>query len=350
MNLNKKNNQHNKRVERHAQKVEKLYFKFVDKLVKEINLKGLTIPRDEIFSFNKNPRAKKIADKLFKEFSRDLESSIKDSMATEWGLSEDKNMALVKEISKRFPFPETALQQYYARNTGALRAFQQRKVGGLDLSDRVWNYSNQYREQIELALDYGIGKGDSAQKIARNVKAYLKEPDMLFRRVRNERNELVLSKRAKSYNPGQGTYRSSYKNAIRLARTEINMAYHKSDSEKYKQFDFILGIEVRLSNTHDINGCDLCDRLKGLYPVWFIFIGWHPQCKCATVPIMKSIEDMFIDEKRKKEGKPLLKRNVIKEVPNPMKDWLKENSDKMRSKKAPWIYKENEKKLSQYLS
>ncbi|GGE14040.1 MULTISPECIES: hypothetical protein [Sphingobacterium] len=66
----------------------------------------------------------------------------------------------------------------------------------------------------------GIKEGRSAAQMARDHKQYLAEPDRLFRRIRNFDGKLVLSKAAMEYNPGQVVYRSSYKNAMRLARAE----------------------------------------------------------------------------------------------------------------------------------
>lgn len=101
----------------------------------------------------------------------------------------------------------------------------------------------------------------------------------LFRRVRDEHGELQLSKRAAVFHPGRGVYRSSYKNARRLAATETNIAYMTADYERWQQLDFVVGIEIKLSNNHTLNGVpftDICDDLKGRYPKDFKFTGWHP--------------------------------------------------------------------------
>ena len=71
---------------------------------------------------------------------------------------------------------------------------------------------------------------------------------------------------------------------MRLARTEINMAYRSSDSETANTFDAVVGIEVHLSNNHNCKGVpegqfyDICDELQGKYPRDFKFTGWHPAC------------------------------------------------------------------------
>jgi len=101
---------------------------------------------------------------------------------------------------------------------------------------------------------------------------------------------LHLSRNAELFHPGRGVYRSSYKNAMRLTRTEINMAYRTADFERYQQLPFIKGIDVRLSNNHSVP--DICDDLKGKYPKEFLFRGWHPQCRCHVVTILASKDEL----------------------------------------------------------
>lgn len=88
-------------------------------------------------------------------------------------------------------------QKYLKHNTKALEQFQQRKIYGETLSDRVWRYTDQFKEQIEYALDTGIRDGLSANEIARNLKKYLKEPDRLFRKIRDNKGGLHCRKRPK---------------------------------------------------------------------------------------------------------------------------------------------------------
>jgi hypothetical protein len=76
------------------------------------------------------------------------------------------------------------------------------------------------------------------------------------------------------------------------------MAYRTSDYTRRQQLDFVVGIEVRLSNNHTINGVpftDICDDLKGKYPKTFKFTGWHPLCRCYAVSVLKTEEEMDAD-------------------------------------------------------
>lgn len=163
----------------------------------------------------------------------------------------------------------------------------------MDLSARVWNICEQAKDNVGLYLQSGVGTGRSAQKMSKDVRAMMKNPDKRFRRIRDpETGRLRPSKPMAGYHPGQGVYRSSYKNAIRMTRTETNMAYRFADQARWQKMDFILGYEVKLSASHP--EFDICDSMAGKYPKTFVFGGWHPQCYCYTVPIMME-QDKFIE-------------------------------------------------------
>ncbi|MBQ4292438.1 MAG: hypothetical protein II752_06870 [Muribaculaceae bacterium] len=178
----------------------------------------------------------------------------------------------------------------------------------------------------------------SAQR-CRDIRQYLRKPNELFRRVRDEHGQLHLSKRAAAYHPGQGVYRSSYKNARRLAVTETNMAYNTSDHLRWQQLDFVVGIEVRLSGNHTCLGgdgkphefTDICDELAGKYPKTFKFAGWHPQCRCIAISILKTQEEIDADTQKILNGEPIDGGSVnkVEDVPQAFKDWCAENSDRI---------------------
>src|SRR5690606_29615962 len=128
-----------------------------------------------------------------------------------------KYNAKIREISKQ------------SQNKSAFEAFQTRKKGKFTTSERVWNIAGQARENLELAIDVALKEGTSAQELARQIKGNLNNPDKLFRRVRDKHGNLVLSKNAKTFNPGQGVYRSAHKNALRMAANEINTAYREAE-------------------------------------------------------------------------------------------------------------------------
>ena len=113
----------------------------------------------------------------------------------------------------------------------------------MNLSERVWNLTEQFKEELEMGLDLGLRDGISAVEMSRTLRAYLRNPDALFRRVRDEHGVLHLSERAKAYHPGRGVYRSAYKNARRLTSTEVNITYRTADHLRMQELDFVVGGE-----------------------------------------------------------------------------------------------------------
>ncbi len=218
--------------------------------------------------------------------------------------------------------------RYFQTNPDALKAFQERKDEGMNLSTRVWKLSEQYKGELEEASTAAIAPGTSAMELASDVKKYLKEPDKRFRRIKDKMEDGTikwhLSNPAKAYPPGQGVYRSSARNAQRLARTEINMAYRTAEQTRWKQFDFVVGYEVHTTqNGHHLE--DICDQLAGKYPKDFVFKGWHPQCMCYTKPILKTEEEFWdLDSETSTESV-----NEVKDVPDNFKEWVKDNSDRI---------------------
>ena len=286
---------------------------------------------DKPFSFTDYPLTKSRVDKMLGELSTGLVSTIVKGIDVAWALSEGKNDELVKAIfGKRnvAKMNDESRRRYFADTSRARKAFHDRKISGLSLSDRVWRYVEQFKEEIELGLDCGIRDGVGAAEMARELRKYLREPDRLFRRVRNKFGQLVLSKAAKAYHPGQGVYRSSYKNARRLAATETSIAYRTADHDRWGKMDFVVGIEVKLSNNHTLNGepfVDICDDLAGKYPKDFKFVGWHPLCRCYVVSILKTQEEFLRDLDGVDRGSV----NAVKDVPEGFKAWCIRNEERI---------------------
>ena len=126
--------------------------------------------------------------------------------------------------------------------------------------------------------------------ISQDIRQLLNEPNRRFRRVRDANGKLVPSQPMKDYHPGQGVYRSSYKNALRLAATKTNKALRTADYERWQNMDFVTGIEVERSPTNH-GPCPVCDAKAGKYPKDFKFTGWHPHCICVATPIMMDHEE-----------------------------------------------------------
>lgn len=306
---------------------------------------------DKPFTFADYPLTQNRIEKLTSGLGSSVEAVIVNGITAEWKESNFKSDELAKSIlgyaykGKDFKKVEQ-YQKYFNNNDKALAAFIARKDAGLALSDKVWFYTSKFKNEIELGLDLGLRSGKSAAEMARDLKQYLKEPDKLFRRVKDQHGILHLSKAAKNYHPSQGVYRSSYKNALRLSITETNMAYRAAEHERLQQLDFIVGIEVQVSkNNHPVN--DICDNLKGLYPKDFKFVGWHPHCRCHTITILKTDKEILADDKLiAAGGEPSPDSvNKIDTPPAGWHDWLDTNKERIATAKEkgtlPYFLKDN---------
>lgn len=316
-----------------------------------------TLPEDRIFSFDDYPATKKQIERLMTALQESMETTIVSGVRSAWTLSNNKNNALVSRIfgDRVGELSKEQYRRYFSTNGEALDAFLQRQVQGLNLSDRVWRYTNAFKREIEMGLDLGIRTGESAAQMSRSLRQYLQHPDKLFRRVRDKHGNLRLSKAARDFHPGRGVYRSSYKNARRLAATETNMAYRTSDHLRWQQMDFVVGIEIKLSNNHTLNGVpltDICDTLAGRYPKDFKFVGWHPHCRCHAVTVLKTEEEMQEDTERILAGEQPTKGsvNTVRDVPAAFKGWVEEHADRIEmGGNLPYFVKDNRKRVDTIL-
>lgn len=315
------------------------------------------LPEDRIFSFDDYPATKKQIERLMTALQESMETTIVSGVRSAWILSNNKNNALVSRIfgDRVGDLSKEQYRRYFSTNGEALDAFLQRQVQGLNLSDRVWRYTNAFKHEIEMGLDLGIRTGESAAQMSRSLRQYLQHPDKLFRRVRDKHGNLRLSKAAQDFHPGRGVYRSSYKNARRLAATETNMAYRTSDHLRWQQMEFVVGIEIKLSNNHTLNGVpltDICDTLAGRYPKDFKFVGWHPHCRCRAITVLKTEEEMQEDTERILAGEQPTKGsvNTVRDVPAAFKGWVEEHADRIEmGGNLPYFVKDNRKRVDTIL-
>lgn len=323
---------HRQQIEKYALLISRIYQYAVNEFVSIF----LTIPKvkqKKIFSFADYPITNERVKKELSLLYGNLLLTIENGATAEWYNASKKKDTLL---------PLDNIYNY--QNRKALEQFKKRVESGLSLSNRVWNYKEQFIQEVEVALSDAIERGVPAKEVAKTVKSSLKEPDKLFRRVRDKFGVLQLSKKAQAYSPGQGVYRSSYKNALRLTRTEINMAYRASDHFRWSNDRSVIGFEIKLSNRHLVR--DICDDLKGKYPKGFLFKGWHPQCLCYKVPILMNDSDFDKLQQSILDGEELPEsfqsKGEVKQVPKNFKEWVESNKEKSKQwKSKPFFIADN---------
>lgn len=251
-----------------------------------------------------------------------------------WDRAERKNDDFISQFIKGMSISSATKDGMFSHSLSAFEALKNDiDANGFKLSDRVWNITQQTKSQLEFYLDSGVVAGRNANGISSDIRQILQNPQKRFRRIRNEKGELVLSQPMKNYHPGQGVYRSAYKNALRTSATTTNIAYRSADYERWSKQDFILGIEVHRS-ANNRGPCKICDAMVGKYPKTFKFTGFHPFCICFATPITMEPEDFadFLLNDTVPQGQ------TITDIPQAAKDFVSENKDGLQS--AFW-YKDN---------
>ena len=319
--------------------IQKVYEQAID----EITFTASSLSyQGNVFSLNQYPKLQKLVKNVLSEMHTQIYSLALNGINDGWDLANEKNNIIVdKRIGDRSP-SAAAQKILYDPNLKALNEFIARKEKGLNLSDRVWNTLDPFPAELTKGLALGMSKGQAANSMATDLKQYLKNPDKLFRRIRDAAGDLKISKAARDYHPGQGVYRSSFKNARRLAATETNIAYRSSDWERWQTLPFVTGIDIKTSNNHP--RYDICDELKGQYPKDFKFSGWHPQCICYQVPIqMTDAEyDKLEDAILAGEDPNVVSKTTVEDPPEGFTDFLRVNRDRINGwNSTPYWVKDN---------
>lgn len=135
------------------------------------------------------------------------------------------------------------------------------------LSDRVWEISQETEKEIERLVAMGLISGDSCAAVSRDIRHYLIQPETLRGKIKA------------AIHPGRGVYKSAYKNAMRLTRTEMILAYQQGQIEYGKSRDWIKGYIWH--RTSSMVECPECDALDGQYfEKSAVPLPSHPQCMC----------------------------------------------------------------------
>ena len=360
-----------KRTEGYAANVRIIYQQAFERIINLV--KGTELEDGKPFSFADYGYSEEVTPILRDMYSR-VYQIIRGGVEKEWLASNENNDALVKSVFGEQSIKDNHFARFFKRNKEAMDAFFARKSGdgGLNLSQKVWRYTGMFRDELENTLDLAIGEGVPANRLAAQIKKYLQDPDKFYRRFRIKVGEdengqpiygrkwkrRVWDKEANSYkwvddspkhfHPGRGVYRSSARNAQRLARTETNIAYRTADFERWAQLDFVVGIEIKLSNNHPVS--DICDDLKGVYPKTFRWKGWHPNCRCYQVPVLAKQEELdeMLDKILDGDNPATVEcEEKVKELPSQFTGWMQDNEQRIKDATEkgtlPYFLRDNEK-------
>lgn len=335
---------HKENLAKRARKVQQLYDAAIKRIAQAAAPSLFDADQKKEFHFEDFPALKKEMEALMQDLGSSLQANIEDGDQESWTLSNTKNDAMVDSIIGKKKLPAKTVKAWKHPHLEALNAFIARKEAGMNLSRRVWNLTQQFKSEMELALELGMGEGKSAAALSRDIRKYLVEPNKLFRRVRDKSGALRLSKAAAAYHPGQGVYRSSYKNALRMTATENNIAYRTADHNRWQALPFVIGIEIHISNNHPTEDiCDLFDRKR--FPKDFKFTGWHPWCRCYAVSVLASQEEMDAYTTAIMNGEDVSHwkfTGQVEKMPKEFNKWMKDNQARIENATSmPYFIKDN---------
>lgn len=324
----------NKRIAKYVMLVESIYEDLNLEAAKIVGITDFTIDSDRPFMWSDYPQTRKRIRDLQERFVEDIGAVIYSGTSEEWKNSNEVQDLLANKVLQTYgaTIGKEKYEILYQPNNDALKAFQQRKDKGFTISDKLWNQSTLYKQELEEAISCSIQKGTSAITLSKQISKYLLD----FPQLQKDYKERF----GKASRAMDCEYRS-----IRLAASEINMAYRQAENLRWQQMDFVVGYEIKLSNNHTCNGKpfqDICDILAGKYPKDFQWTGWHPLCRCYKIPILKTEEEFWEWDGRSEATTASV--NEVKDVPDAFKKWINENIQRAKSwDSAPYFIRDNDK-------
>lgn len=352
----------------------RLYSDYVKKLT-SLGYGEDVLEDDALFNFDNFPQLKARLNDIFNDYYQNsllcYKSGITDGVALAYNHDE-------MVIGGYSVLTDKAIR--IARDTAAATFISNRlkTKNGLNLAQIVWNYCQQTKSEFEMAMSNtvadGIKQGSSAEEIGKSIRRYLNDPDMMYRRYHTikvqkngKKKDVVTWRRRRIIDGkvrfieeplekvGMGVYRSARKNALRVARTEINAAYHKARNERWQNEPFVIGQYIHVSPQHNID--DICNDLEGRYPKDYVWISWHPQCICTSDPITIQGEEKKEFYKRLMAGEDMsnyVSPFAVLTMPEKYNQYIKDNSEAivkagMRGKLA-WHLQDNTKYWAHLLS
>lgn len=325
----------NKRLAKYVMLVESIYEDLNLEAAKIVGITDFTIDSDRTFMWSDYPQTRKRIRDLQERFVEDIGAVIYSGTSEEWKNSNEVQDLLANKVLQTYgaTIGKKNYEILYQPNNDALKAFQQRKDKGFTISDKLWNQSTLYKQELEEAISCAIQKGTSAIILSKQISKYLLD----FPQLQKDYKERF----GKASRSMDCEYRS-----IRLAASEINMAYRQAENLRWQQMDFVVGYEIKLSNNHTCNGKpfqDICDILAGKYPKDFQWTGWHPLCRCYKIPILKTEEEFWEWDGRNEATTASV--NEVKDVPDAFKKWVLDNQERISTAKKrntlPYFLRDN---------
>lgn len=333
-NQKKKYQELNSRLNRYVALVEQIYDTLNLEAAKAVLRTDYSADSDKPFKWSDYPQTRKQIADIQMQFVDDIHSVIYRGTSEEWKNSNEVQDLIADKVLQAYDaiVDKKKYTVLYQTNSDALKAFQSRKDKGFNISDKLWNQSTIYKEELEAAISCAIQKGTSAITLSKQISKYLLD----FPSLKKDYKE--------KYGSAKHLLDCEYR-SIRLAASEINMAYRTAENERWKQMDFVVGYEIKLSSSHHhrMPHGDICDMLAGRYPKDFVWTGWHPNDLCYKIPILKTEEEFWKWDGLSDVSTESI--NEVKDIPDEFKKWVLDNQQKIEKARErntlPYFLRDN---------
>ncbi len=273
----------------------KIYLDAADRVADEIRgLKPMIGPltRNHLKALEKSLKAE--ADRISQAITKKLEEDL--PRAVEAGASPLQRQLMRALEEAAVPLDALKVQRGFGDvNARAVEAIWARTRNGMRLSGRIWQKGEEAREAVRAIIWNGTARGRDAVKIARDIEKY----------VRHGRGTLTQDYPNMMKRMGKRVPKSLSYEALRLARTEMTMAFQEGTYAAGRVSPSYRGVRWYLSASHPLQ--DVCDDLAsadlynlgpGGYPAGEEPITPHPNCLCFAAPLVEDTKDFVARLKR----------------------------------------------------
>jgi hypothetical protein len=235
--------------------------KIIAKAARQANRIMLRLPGDSVSEVTRRAFYAQRRLELIRLAADTWEDKIPASIMRDIGeatkLANKTNRQLLRVLLEAVPDDSLVLARSFLRSAeDAFLDLQSRMLNNVRLSASVYRNEALMMGKIDDVVNNGILLGQSSKEIAEGVVQYI-NPDVM------------------------GGQRHA---ANRLARTELNNAFHRTSIESYKASPYVIGVQWNLSGSHDRD--DECDDWDGeVFPKDEVPDKPHPQCYCFLTPI-----------------------------------------------------------------
>ena len=196
-----------------------------------------------------------------------------------------------KLANKIYPISDEATEQKTLKQDrlDSMWGFMDEEIDGKTVSDRIINYTNNFKYEAEAFIVSGLAFDKSSNDIVNDYSKNASKPyDSQMIKEAMASNEFEARNiKSKGVSYGNGISTSSLVALTLVGQDTAFRFYNKTLRDSWLLDDSISGwISIRNSSYP----CQLCDSQAYVFhPMSELFMAWHRRCVCLCVPITKNM-------------------------------------------------------------